>query len=881
VATLDLRQSTIFSRLRGLLEVTRLVRTGEELPELLAAIARTVSDSLGFRTVVINLYRREWDDFVVSTVYGSDEAREALLGQVRQVVDWEPLLDQRFLQRGAYLVPNGEFDWSEHEAFTPDIPAPDDPNAWHPEDALFAPMRAADGSLLGILSVDEPISGRKPSGDEIDVLVAVSEHAAIAVEAAQEAARAKANREALEQLLEVSTHLNETADTNELLHRVCSAISEALGFDKVAVQLLDTADGLHRTVASVGFADGENHGSALEADQLERLLDPEWDIAGCVLLPHDEARRLLPERPAGYRSRLDGRGPHAWQNHWLFVPLHDRRGRRIGYIWADDPVDRLRPDAERLKILRAFANQAATALDQASQFEEIQNANEHHRALIDASPLAIVDFDVDGRIRSWNSAAAEIFGWSADDVVGRFSPLVPEDDREPFLARLRRVGEGDQIRDIDVRRLHRDGTLIDVSTNAGPIRNGRGEIVGVVSLMQDVTARKRAERALVASEARKDAVLRAALDGVVIVDHEGIVTEMNPASEEIFGWTRADTLGRAFLELAVAPEHRAELEEVLRQGDGPLLGSRVEVAGLRADHRSFPAEVAITRVDVPGPLLFAVSIRDITKRVDRETRMREAEAKYRTLVEQLPLATYINDLGMPVRTRYVSPQIESMLGFPVSDWLEPGFLRTRIHPDDLDRVMAEVERTHGSGESFRMEYRLIAADGRVIWVLDETVAVRDDEYRPLFLQGFLLDVTDRHAVSEALQRSEELHRLVVESSRDLITLLDADGVVRYASPAVETLLGWTPGEVVGRNWTDDSSPEDVAAVRAYMHNRAAGIDTPPLASRVRTKSGEWVTLEAQLSPTLGPDGSLTGFVGVSRPVRRETSARGALKNAAS
>jgi PAS domain S-box-containing protein len=180
-----------------------------------------------------------------------------------------------------------------------------------------------------------------------------------------------------------------------------------------------------------------------------------------------------------------------------------------------------------------------------------------------------------------------------------------------------------------------------------------------------------------------------------------------------------------------------------------------------------------------------------------------------------------------------------------------------------------------------MEYRLIAADGRVIWVLDETVAVRDDEYRPLFLQGFLLDVTDRHAVSEALQRSEELHRLVVESSRDLITLLDADGVVRYASPAVETLLGWTPGEVVGRNWTDDSSPEDVAAVRAYMHNRAAGIDTPPLASRVRTKSGEWVSLEAQLSPTLGPDGSLTGFVGVSRPVRRETSARGALKNAAS
>ena len=180
-----------------------------------------------------------------------------------------------------------------------------------------------------------------------------------------------------------------------------------------------------------------------------------------------------------------------------------------------------------------------------------------------------------------------------------------------------------------------------------------------------------------------------------------------------------------------------------------------------------------------------------------------------------------------------------------------------------------------------MEYRLIAADGRVIWVLDETAAVRDEEYRPLFLQGFLVDITDRHAVSEALQRSEELHRLVVESSRDLITLLDADGVVRYASPSVEKLLGWAPREVVGRAWTDDSSPEDVVAVRAYMHNRAAGIETAPIASRVRTKTGDWVTLEAQLSPTIGPDGSVTGFVGVSRPVQRDSPQRPPLQIVAS
>ena len=742
MATLDLRQSTIFSRLRGLLEVTRLLRTGDELPDLLLSVARTVSDSLAFRTVVVNLYRREWNDFVVSTVYGSEGAREALLGQVRQVDDWEPLLDQRFLQRGAYVVPSGEFDWDEYSGsvYTPNLQVSDDPGAWHPDDALFVPMRGSDGRLLGILSVDEPLSGRKPSGDEIDVLVAVSEHAAIAVEAAQETARAKANRDALERLLEVSTRLNETRDADTLLAQVCSAISDALGFDKVAVQLLND-EGRHCTAAAVGFEDDQNAGVPLAADELEQLLQPEFEIEGCFLLAHDEARRILPDRPPGYRSQLDGSGPDAWQNHWLFVPLHDRRARRIGYIWADDPTDRLRPDADRLQILRAFANQATTALEQSAQFEEIQNAYEHHRALIDASPVAIVDFSIDGRVRSWNAAASEIFGWTEEEVIGRISPIVPEGEHEAFLATLARIAQGEMIRDLDLRRVHRDGSPIDVSTSAAPIRDSRGEVVAIIASMLDVTARKRSERALAASEGRKDAVLRASLDCIVIVDHEGLITEVNPATEETLGWARNDVLGKPFLELAVAAEHRDDLAGVFANGNGPLLGSRLEINALRSDYRTFSAEIAITRVDVPGPMLFAVSLRDVTKRRDREERLREAEAKYRTLVEQIPLATYINSVGLPVQTTYMSPQIEAMFGFPVSDWLSPDFLATRVHPDDRERVFAEVERTHRTGEDFRLEYRLIASDGRIVWVLDETTVVRDTDYRPMVLQGFLVDIT--------------------------------------------------------------------------------------------------------------------------------------------
>jgi PAS domain S-box-containing protein len=754
VATVDLRQSTIFSRLRGLLEVTRLVRAGEELPELLAAIARTISDSLAFRTVVINLYRREWDDFIVTTVYGSDDAKAALLGQVQPPSEWEPLLDARFLQRGAYFITAGEIDWDAvgGTTYTPDLVVSDDPTAWHPDDALFMPMRGPDGELLGILSVDEPLSGRRPSGDEIDVLVAVCEHAALAVQAAQEGTRAQASRDALERLLAVSTTLNETFDTPTLLGQVCAAVSEALRFEKVAVQLL-SGDGFHRTVAQVGFADGENMGVPLSADELQLLLRPEFDVAGCYVIPHAAARAALPDRPAGYNSQRDGRGPYGWQNHWLFVPLQGRRGNRIGYLWVDDPADRLRPDAERLKILRAFANQATTALEQASQFEEIHNAYEHHRALIDASPTAIVDFDLDGRVRSWNGGAAEIFGWTAEEAIGRVSPIVPEDELPTFLETLEHIAAGDKLRDLDVRRLHRDGSLIDTMISAAPIREANGAVVGVIATMIDVTQRKRSERMLAASEARKDAILRAALDAVVIVDHEGLIVEVNTATEETFGWTRPEAVGRSFLELVVAAADRDPLADVLTAGS-PLLGARLEITALRSDRRSFPAELAITRVDVPGPLLFAVSLRDVTKRHQHEERLRQAEAKYRTLVEQLPLATYVNSVGLPLQTTYMSPQIERMLGYPVSNWLEPGFFITVLHEEDKERVSAEVIRTHQTGETFRMEYRVIAADGPVVWVLDETVAVRDAEYRPIMLQGCLVDVTDRHdAVRSAARHS--------------------------------------------------------------------------------------------------------------------------------
>ena len=105
-------EASTLSRLRGLLEVTQLVRDEADLPTLLDEVARTISESLGYGIVVVNLYRPAWNDFEVVSVHGSEDARAVLLGDTQPSETWAGLLDPRFERRGAFLVAAGEYDWS-------------------------------------------------------------------------------------------------------------------------------------------------------------------------------------------------------------------------------------------------------------------------------------------------------------------------------------------------------------------------------------------------------------------------------------------------------------------------------------------------------------------------------------------------------------------------------------------------------------------------------------------------------------------------------------------------------------------------------------------------------------------------------------------------
>lgn len=143
------------------------------------------------------------------------------------------------------------------------------------------------------------------------------------------------------------------------------------------------------------------------------------------------------------------------------------------------------------------------------------------------------------------------------------------------------------------------------------------------------------------------------------------------------------------------------------------------------------------------------------KKIERS--LGNAETRYRALVEHIPVITYIDAVDEFSSAVYMSPQVEAMLGYAPEEWLvDRAFFVKLLHPEDRERVLAENKRTNESGQPFCMEYRLIARDGRTVWVRDEAMLVRDDEDRPLFWQGVMTDVSERKAL-EARLRHQSLH----------------------------------------------------------------------------------------------------------------------------
>ncbi len=210
--------------------------------------------------------------------------------------------------------------------------------------------------------------------------------------------------------------------------------------------------------------------------------------------------------------------------------------------------------------------------------------------------------------------------------------------------------------------------------------------------------------------------------------------------------------------LKLAKEIRPEVPFILVSG---AIGEERAIEALKSGATDYVLKQRLERL-VPAVRRAVREAEERNERRRAEEALGRSEERYRTLVEQIPAVTYIQEpieSSNPKAVTYMSPQYETMLGYPAESEVvdEKHWLRT-LHPEDRERVLAEEVRTDETGEPFEIEYRIIAKDGRVVWVRDQATLVRDEEGRPLYWLGVQYDVTEQRRAEDALREVREAER---------------------------------------------------------------------------------------------------------------------------
>jgi PAS domain S-box-containing protein len=456
------------------------------------------------------------------------------------------------------------------------------------------------------------------------------------------------------------------------------------------------------------------------------------------------------------------------------------------------------------------------------------------------------------------------------------------------------------VRDVNGRPMHWQGVQLDITElkqAEEELRDAHDELEMRVlertreleeanELMTlEIEERRRVERELRATRERYRS-LAEHLPGVAYVWDLSIGPDdscyVSPQIETILGYS-ADEWGlRDFWETRIHPDDRdAVLAETLRVATTgePF---EMECRYLAKDgHLVWVIDRAmlLERDEHGMPKIFHGLMLDITDRKEAEAKAVENELRYRTLASQIPAMTYVwtatPDLASVGRTQYVSQQVESVLGFSQDEWTSsPDFWVTRLHPEDRDRVVEDANRVIRTGEPFTAQYRLIAADGSIVWIRDEgRVVVRDARGRPIEWQGIMLDVTEHERAQHELRRAERRLRALVEQVPAIVYIEHATDAPEtspflYLSPQVEDVLGYTADELMGdpAHLLRLVHPDDRDRVVAANADSEATGEPFDEQYRVFAKDGRTVWLHSRASLIRDEDGQPLYWQGVALDV---------------
>ncbi len=584
-------------------------------------------------------------------------------------------------------------------------------------------------------------------------------------------------------------------------------------------------------------------GSTFESVALIPTGDPKT-VAGFIFMG-DERKDRIPQRKLNFLERV---GAHV--------------GSTVRALQAQDKLDRMNHS------LPGPEGKTATTPHDADEMELVTR-------LIENSNESIV-ITQDWRIIYVNKKCADMAGLSKQDMIGlAFLDITHPDDRPAVVERYSRILNGEWFQSGTVLRgLDKDGNTRWAELREIPFSwHGRP---AVMSLVNDITDRKRAEEALAESEKKYKDLFEHTLLGMEVVDGQtGRTVLANRSLARMFGFkTPADMVGTNPLDYVLPEDVEWVVSQIAQLMADPAWAKTALIRSSTKDGRIIWLTGMGTPIEYEGRPAMLLSLVDTTAAKEAETRLHESEERYRLVVENANEAIVVLQDGL---VKFANPKGAELVGRS-GEGLAPTPFLDFIHPDDRQMMMENhVKRLAGDDVPNNYTFRMIDRQGSTRWIQINAVRL-DWEGKPAIL-AMLNDTTDSTKAEDALKASEEKFRALAENSSDMIVLLNKSGVISYESPAAGRLLGLSPEERIGERPFERVHPDDLPRVTGafveLMRNPGAG---PGRIDELRLQHGDgsWRTMEATGSAIVR-GGDVEGIVVTLHDITERKKAEEALK----
>jgi PAS domain S-box-containing protein len=532
---------------------------------------------------------------------------------------------------------------------------------------------------------------------------------------------------------------------------------------------------------------------------------------------------------------------------------------------------------------------------QKSAEREARDAAERLRAHVENSPLAVIEFDADLAITRWTPAAERIFGYTAEETVGRgiwSIPWIHPDDLEGVRRISARMLTGDSPRNVHPNRnVHKDGRVIHCQwyNSALPAVQG-GRTGSILSLVLDVTERERAEAALRSAGEAFRQLVRGSPFGVYLVDADFRLAEVSEGAARVFAGV-SPLIGRDFSEImrTIWPEPFATdaiaiFRRTLDTGHSYVSENFTE---RRKDRdRSEAYDWRTERVTMPdGRYGVVCHFYDLTELRAIQDSLQQGEDRLRQALTVGRMFAFEWNAETDVVSRW--GEAGALLGLDEQrafhDTGQAFF--SMLHPDDHARFMSKLASLRHRDESrFESDYRIIRPDGGITWITESARGEFDDEGRLLRIVGICVDMTERRKAEQALRESEQRFRGMADTIAQLAWIAEPDGSIHWYNRRWYEYTGTTPEKIVagsGWDWRSVQDPAEVPRVEAkYRRHIETGEpweDTFPL----RRHDGEMRWHLSRAMPIRDSSGVIVRWFGTNTDIEDQRRARQEIERLAS